>query len=155
QRHRLVASALFDLPVGDEEDQRSGQAVEVWTRAFGHVEVAPIFTLGSGTPVDVVTGGDDNRSRPFPFTSRPPAMPRNAARLRPSVTLDLRILKYFAIRPHGKLDFVVEAFNLFNRINVSQINAVFGPFLTPRSTFGRHIEAGAARQLQFSIDFEF
>ena len=115
----------------------------------------PIFTFGSGAPVNVVTGSDDNRTRAFPFTSRPLGVARNAARLPSSATLDLRILKYFPIKPHGKLDFVVEAFNLLNRTNVSRINAVFGHFLMPQSTFGRPIEASSARQIQFSIDFEF
>ena len=126
-----------------------------WTRAFSHIEVAPILTVGSGTPVNVVTGGDDNRSRVFPFTSRPLGLSRNTERLPSSATLDLRILKYFVIKPHGKLDVVVEAFNVLNRTNVSQINTVFGRFLTPSRGFERPIEAGAARQIQFSIDFEF
>jgi hypothetical protein len=155
QRHRLVASALFDLPIGEEEDRQPSQSIGAWTRAFSHIEIAPIFTVGTGTPVNAITGGDDNQSRAFPFTSRPLGMPRNAERLPSSVTLDLRILKYFDIKPHGKLDRVVEAFNLLNRTNVSQINSVFGSGLTPLSTFGRPIEAGAARQIQFSIDFEF
>ena len=155
QRHRFVASALFDLPIGDEEDRQPGQPMGVWTRAFSHIEIASILTLGSGTPVNVVTGGDDNQSRAFPYTSRPLGFPRNAARLPASATLDLRALKYFDIKPHGKLDLVVEAFNLLNRTNVSQINPVFGPGATPLTTFGRPIEAAAARQIQFSIDFEF
>ena len=154
QRHRFVASALFDLPIAEEEDRRPGQPAG-WTRAFSHIEVAPIFTLSSGTPVNAVTGGDDNRSRAFPYTSRPLGSARNAARLPSSATLDLRVLKYFDIKPHGKLDLVVEGFNVFNRTNVSQVNAVFGPSLTPLSTFGKPIEASAARQIQFSIDFEF
>lgn len=155
QRHRFVASALFDLPIGEEEDRQPGQPMGAWTRAFSHIEVAPIFTFGSGTPVNVVTGADDNRSRAHPFTSRPRGMPRNAERLPSAVTLDLRILKYLDIKPHGKLDFVVEACNVLNRANVSQINAVFGPSLTPLRTFGSPVEASAARQIQFSIDFEF
>jgi hypothetical protein len=32
---------------------------------------------------------------------------------------------------------------------------VYGPLLTPRAAFGRPIEAGIARQIQFSLDFEF
>jgi hypothetical protein len=155
QRHRFVASALFDLPIGEEEDQQPGQPITGWTRAFSHIEVAPIFTIGTGTPVNAVTGGDDNRSRAFPFTSRPLGDPRNALRLPASATLDVRILKYFDIKPHGKLDLVVEAFNLLNRTNVSQVNAVFGSSTTALSTFGKPIEATAARQIQFSIDFEF
>ena len=126
-----------------------------WVRAFSHIEIAPILTVGSGGPANVVTGGDDNRTGAFPFTSRPLGLSRNAARLPSSASLDLRVLKYFHIKPHGKLDLVVEAFNLLNRTNVSQINAVYGPLLTPRPAFGRPIEAGIARQIQFSLDFEF
>jgi Carboxypeptidase regulatory-like domain/TonB dependent receptor len=155
QRHRFVASALFDLPIGEEEDRQPGKAPGAWVRAFSHIEIAPILTVGSGGPVNVVTGGDDNRTGAFPFTSRPLGLSRNAARLPSSASLDLRVLKYFNIKPHGKLDLVVEVFNLLNRTNVSQINPVYGSLLTPRLAFGRPIEAGIARQIQFSLDFEF
>ena len=126
-----------------------------WVRALSHIEIAPILTVGSGGPVNVVTGGDDNQTRVFPFTSRPLGLSRNSVRLPSLTTLDLRVLKYFDIKPHGKLDLVVEAFNLLNRANVSQINSVYGPLLTARAAFGRSIEAGMARQIQFSVDFEF
>src|SRR2546421_914067 len=62
-----------------------------------------------------------------------------------SATVDRRVLKYFDLKPHGKLDLVVEAFNLLNRPNVSQINPVYGPLFTARPAFGRPIEAGIAR----------
>jgi len=155
QRHRFVASALFDLPIGEEEDRKPGDVPSAWVRAFSHIEIAPILTVGSGGPLNVVTGGDDNRTCAFPFTSRPLGLSRNAAQLPSSATVDLRVLKYFDIKPHGKFDVVVEAFNLLNRTNVSQINAVYGPLFTPRPAFGRAIEAGMARQIQFSVDFEF
>jgi hypothetical protein len=155
QRHRLVASALFDLPIGEEEDRTPGVEPGVLVRAFSHIEVAPILTIGSGGPVNVVTGGDDNQTRAFPFTSRPLGLSRNAARLPSSASLDLRVLKYFIVKPHGKLDLVVEGFNLLNRTNVSQTNAVYGQLLTPRPALGRPLEAGIARQIQFSVDFEF
>jgi hypothetical protein len=32
---------------------------------------------------------------------------------------------------------------------------VYGPLLTPQPAFGRPIDAGIARQIQFSLDFEF
>jgi len=155
QRHRFVASALFDLPIGEEEDRKPGDAPGAWIRAFSHIEIAPILTVGSGGSVNVVTGGDDNQTRAFPFTSRPLGFSRNAARLPSSATLDLRLLKYFNVKPHGKLDVVVEAFNLMNRTNLTQIDAVYGQLLTPRSGSGRPLEAGIARQIQFSLDFEF
>jgi hypothetical protein len=155
QRHRLVVSALFDLPIGDEEDRQPGAMPGTWTRAFSHISVAPVFTAGSGSPANAVTGGDDNETRVFPLTARPLKVARNSLRLPASATLDLRILKYFTIAPHGKLDLVVEAFNLLNRTNVTQVNTVFGPLLTAGETFGRLIGAGPSRQMQLSVDFEF
>lgn len=156
QRHRLVVSALLDLPIGEEEDRGPGDLPPgPLIRAFSHIEVAPILTVGSGHPVNVTTGGDDNRSRGFPFTSRPISVGRNSWRLPASATLDVRILKYFNVKPHGKLDLVVEAFNVLNRTNVTQVDAVYGPLLAPLRSFGRAIEAGSARQLQLSVDFEF
>jgi len=50
---------------------------------------------------------------------------------------------------------VVEAFNLLNQVNITQLNDVYGSLSTPLATFGRAIEASSARRLQFSVDFEF
>jgi hypothetical protein len=155
ERQRLVVSALFDLPIGDEEDLAPGETPGPWTRAFSHIEVASILTVGSGHPANAITGGDDNRTQAFPFTSRPLNVGRNSWRFPASATLDIRILKYLKIKPHGKLDLVVEAFNVLNRTNVTQMNTVYGPFLTPLRSFGLATEAGPSRQLQLSVDFEF
>jgi len=64
-------------------------------------------------------------------------------------TLDLRALKYFPFgTPSRRLHLVVEFFNIFNHPNVTQINPVFGMNSKPIAGFG-------ARQIQFSLDFEF
>jgi hypothetical protein len=44
---------------------------------------------------------------------------------------------------------------VFNSANVSLINPVFGSDLTPMPGFRQPIAATGARQLQFSLDFEF
>jgi hypothetical protein len=72
-----------------------------------------------------------------------------------SSDLDLRVLKFFPVRPHGRLDLVVEAFNLLNRTNVTEVNAVYGGMMSPAAAFGQAVAASGARRLQFSIDFEF
>ena len=155
QRHRVVASALFDLPIGDEEDRPTGDVPGFWTDVFSNIEIAPILTVDSGRPLNPLTGADDARTQAFPLTARPLGIARNTLRLPASVTLDLRALKFFKIKPHGKLDIVVEAFNLLNRVNITQLNDVYGSLSTPLATFGRAIEASSARRLQFSVDFEF
>jgi hypothetical protein len=155
QRHRLVASALFDLPIGDEEDRTPGTTPGLWVRAFSNIEVAPILTIGSGQPVNPVTGVDDTHAHAFPLTARPLSMDRNSVRLPAFAALDLRVLKAIPVKPHGKLDLVVEAFNVLNRQNVIQLNPVFGSGVAPVASFGRPIDAANARHIQFSIDFEF
>jgi hypothetical protein len=155
QRHRFVASALFDLPIGEEEDRQPGEVPGFWTHLFSHIEMAPIVTLDSGRPMNPVTGADDARTGAYPPSARPLGLARNSLRLPASATLDIRALKFVNIEPHGKLDLVVEAFNLLNRTNITQINNVYGPLFTPLPTFEPAVDAAAARRLQFSIDFEF
>jgi hypothetical protein len=151
----VVACAVVYLPLGVDEYRTPGETPAVWVRALSHVEVALIVTLGSGRPQSPVTGGDDNGTHAWPLTARPLNTARNSIRLPASATLDLRVLKYFKIKPHGKLDLVIEAFNLLNRVNITQGNTVFGPQSAPLASFRRPIEAATARRVQMSIDFEF
>jgi hypothetical protein len=156
QRHRFVASALFDLPIGDEEDRKpGGPPPGRLVRAFSNIEMAPIVTIGSGHPLDPLTGADDLAAHSWPLTSRPSGFGRNGLRLPRQATVDLRILKFFNVKPHGKLDLVIEAFNLLNRLNVTDLNTVYGPVSAPLPSFGRAIDAAAPRHIQVSIDFEF
>jgi hypothetical protein len=69
--------------------------------------------------------------------------------------MDFRVLKYFPFGGVKRLDVVAEFFNLLNHANVSQVNPVFGANLTPIPGFGQPIAGTGARQIQFSLDFEF
>jgi outer membrane receptor for ferrienterochelin and colicin len=157
QRQRFVFSALVDLPIGDEDDNdgKSSQSSGWLTRTFSHIELAPIFTAESGRPVNPLTGLDSNQSHAFPLSGRPLEFGRNSLQTPAIVTMDLRALKYFPFGGLRRLDVVAEAFNLFNRPNVAQINPVFGSNQTPMAGFSRPIEGTGARQIQFSLDFEF
>jgi hypothetical protein len=70
-------------------------------------------------------------------------------------TTDFRVLKYFSFGGAKRLDVVTEFFNLFNSANVAQINPVFGSGLNPILGFTQPIAGTGARQIQFSLDFEF
>jgi outer membrane receptor for ferrienterochelin and colicin len=153
QRHRFVFSGTFDLPFGDEnEGQESANLI---SQLFGNIEAAPIMTIGSGRPIDPLVGFDANRNGSFPLSSRPLGFARNSLHTSNHVQLDLRLLKYFKVGEHGKLDLVAESFNLLNQRNVLAVNPFFGPDATSISRFGKPDKAGLARQFQFSIDFEF
>ena len=157
QQQRFVFNALWDLPIGEEEDKGAKpQESTSWViQPFSHIEVAPILTVESGRPVDPLTGLDSNQSHAFPLSARPLGLGRNSLNTPALATVDCRVLKYFPFGDVKRLDVVAEFFNLFNSANVSQINPVYGSGLTPIPGFRQSIAGTGARQIQFSLDFEF
>jgi carboxypeptidase family protein/TonB-dependent receptor-like protein len=157
QLQRFVFNALWELPVGDEEDQPAGQKENPgWlTRTFQHIEVAPIFTAASGQPVNPLTGVDSNLNHAFPLSSRPLGLGRNSLQNPFTANMDFRVLKYFPFGETRHLDVVAEFFNLFNHPNVLEINPAFGSGAAPIAGYGQPLEAMGARRVQFSLDFEF
>jgi hypothetical protein len=153
QRHRFVFSGTFDLPFGDEDEGKkpSGLSSEI----LGNIEAAPILTIGSGRAIDPLTGFDANRTGAFPLSSRPLGFGRNTLKTGTQAQLDLRVLKFFKIGEHGKLDLVVESFNLLNHTNVVALNQFYGAFSSPLPFFATPNKASIPRQLQFSLDYEF
>ena len=155
-RHRFVLSSLFELPFGDEEEKGAGSERDILIgKILGHIEIAPILTLSSGRPVNPLTGVDEERSGAFPLVSRPLGFARNSLHTSQFVIFDVRALKFFPMGEHGRLDLVVEAFNLFNHPNVLSLNQFFGSGLSPLPAFGAPTSFAAPRQIRFSIDFEF
>jgi hypothetical protein len=157
QQQRFVFNALWELPIGDEEDKgrKSEESTSWLTQTFSHIEVAPILTLESGRPVNALTGLDSNQSHAFPLSARPLGLSRDSLKTPTLATMDFRVLKYFPFGGVKRLDVVAEFFNLFNSANTSQINPVFGSGLTPIPGFRQPIAGTGARQIQFSLDFEF
>jgi outer membrane receptor for ferrienterochelin and colicin len=157
QQRRFVFNALWDLPIGDEDDsgQKPPQNRGWLVNTFSHIEVAPIFMVQSGRPVNPSTGLDSNRTNSFPLSSRPLGFERNSLQTPAIVTMDLRVLKYFPFGESRRLDLVAESFNLFNRANVAEINPVFGSNLNAIPGFRQPTQGLGSRQIQFSLDFEF
>jgi hypothetical protein len=157
QQQRFVFNALWELPIGDEEEKggKSEESTSWLSQIFSHIEVAPILTLESGRPVNPLTGLDSNQSHAFPLSARPLGLGRNSLNTPALATMDFRVLKYFPFGGAKRLDVVGEFFNLFNSANVSQTNPVFGSGLTPIPGFRQPIAGTGARQIQFSLDFEF
>jgi len=143
QRHRFVGSGVWLAP--------------------GHVRLAGIVTIGSGRPYNILAGvdlnGDGNggafppdRARRIPADASS-SVSRNAGRLRTSASADLRVSRDFV--SHGwTIQPTIEAFNLFNRANFTEINNVFGTGAYPTqplSSFGRFEVAGPPRQVQMGL----
>jgi len=153
QRHRFVFSGTFDLPFVDEEDGK--KSTGVIAKVLGNTEAAPILIIGSGRPINPLTGFDASRSGALPLSSRPLGFGRNFLVTPRQVQFDLRVLKFFKIGEHGKLDVVAESFNVLNHTNVVALNQFYGSENSPIPVFTTPNKAGIPRQWQFSIDFEF
>jgi hypothetical protein len=156
QRHRLVVSGVFTSP---------------WERGFGigkvlaDMTLAPILTLGSGRPFNLLLGFDANQDTNA-NTDRPRFAGRNTGRGPRFATVDLRLAKAFTFGDGYRVEAVAEAFNVFNTVNYSGINNVVGALPLP----SHHVEgdpergpaeplgftsAFAARQIQLGVRFAF
>src|SRR5215831_17828768 len=104
QEQRFVFNALFDLPFGEEENGAKPQtgASRLVHAVLGDIELAPILTVGTGRPVNPLTGLDSDRSRAIPLAARPLDFGRNSLLTGSIAALDLRVVKYFKVGEHGK-----------------------------------------------------
>jgi hypothetical protein len=151
QRHRFVFSGVFVLPKGNSLREK----------LFGDFSFAPIVTLGTGSFYNVTTGTDSNGDGQA-GTDRPLGVGRNTFRGDSTLNTDLRISRNFGLGETRKLQFIAEAFDLFNTTNFTNYNAVWGtaPYpASPNRTFGTPTVAGTndvpARVIQFGLRYSF
>ncbi len=148
QRHRFVFSDLYVFP--------------------GDVQVSSIVTAASGRPYNILAGVDlngdgDGGSFPSDRARTNPADPassvgRNTGTLPAQVTVDLRVMRRFPLAGRASVDGIFEVFNLFNRVNYTDINNVFGTGAYPSSplpTYGQYQQAGAPLQAQLAVKINF
>jgi hypothetical protein len=87
---------------------------------LGHWQVAGILSAQSGQPysafVNTDLNNDANRSN-----ERVPGSARNTYRLPNIFTVDPRVTRNFPIGERANLKFIVEAFNVFNRRNITGV----------------------------------
>ena len=120
------------------------------------LSIAPIYTWGSGRPLNALYTTDIYRTGAFPISARPLDLPRNPFRTRATSSLDARIMKTIHFpREHAVLQFGVESFNLLNHSNPERVSQYY---ISPEgrlSTYGGNIESLPARQVQFMIQYEY
>jgi Carboxypeptidase regulatory-like domain/TonB dependent receptor-like, beta-barrel len=174
RRHKFVASVVYNTDYfADKKDGAAHAILDGWT-------IAPIFNLLSGPRFTATVAG--NASSLFGSnqaggingsngSTRFTLVPRNFFKQPKIVNTDLRISRRFSLGESMRLELLGEAFNLFNRTQVSGVNnSIYTASLTgtvPNQTailtfnpaFGTVNEAGATlfreRQIQFAARFEF
>jgi hypothetical protein len=156
QRHRFTLSGLWLIgpDLGDPADAAANANPGPLMRILNGLEFAPIFQIANGYRANPITGLDSNREHIFPFAARPAGYARNSLSTSPTIDFDLRVLKMVPLGT-GHLDFVAETFNLLNHRNVSLLNTTFGSDSRPSTNFSSPIATSTARQIQFSLDYEF
>ena len=147
----------------------TGQSPETWARPLRDLEFSMINSLQSPQYYSILAGSDINGDG-FPFNDRVGAIGRNSYRGASYYDSDVRLQRLFSLTERLKLNASAEALNVFNRVNVQDVDQVYGvgEFAgpTPKSfgdgvtspanpTFGSPTFAGAARQLQFSAKLQF
>ncbi|MBI3693741.1 MAG: TonB-dependent receptor, partial [Acidobacteria bacterium] len=137
--------------------------------ALDGFRLSTVVTLADGRPYSPEVSGN-----PSPMgvstgilgvggSTRVPWLGRNIYTTPGLATTDLRLSRQIGITDRLKLDLIAEAFNLFNRVNVTGINTtaynVRGATLFPNSAFASPSATGnnltRERQLQFGCRFTF
>jgi hypothetical protein len=152
QRHRLAASALWEIPAPEKKGGRAEwffEVIDEWT-------LAPVFTAGSGRPVNALLTWDPLQSGAYPLTARPAGVPRDSYLTPATVNLDVRLMKTIPFHENrSRLQFGFESFNLLNHPQAALVSEFRASAAGPLGSFGHAIESGNARQVQFFAQLEY
>ena len=174
--HRFVASFIWQLGAPDS----SPPLVKA---LFSGYTLAPIVTVSSGQPFTPGVSGNvfvpagttraGNGILGAGGTNRPFFDSRNSFQFPRTSNLDLRLSRRFKIGEYGNLEILGEVFNVFNHVNVTDLNTTeytitnTGTVAAPINTlvfnannnFNTPSAAGNTvyreRQVQFALRFEF
>jgi hypothetical protein len=155
-RHRLVVTLLGESPA-------------TWAAPVRNFQFSILNTVQSAQYYSILAGSDINGDG-FPFNDRVGSIGRNTYRGAPFYDTDLRLQRLFNLTERCKLNASAEALNVLNRVNVQDVDQVYGAGefagAIPKSygdgvtspanpTFGTPTFAGAARQIQLSVKLKF
>jgi len=162
QRHRLVVSGSVNSPM------TAGSTT--WERISHGFQASTMVQYYSSLPFNIVSGVNSLQGtggRPFADGSvstanfdvrRAEFIPRNAGSGSDFFTMSLRISRSFRLSGGSRLEGLVEAFNLTDRINPITRNTTFGTGSypsTPVASFNTVTAVGDPRALQFGARFTF
>jgi hypothetical protein len=169
-RHRIVGSIVWQPQMFAQKSGIEKAVLNGWS-------IAPVLTFASGIPyTEYITGYVKGTVRGFNGaggSNRLPFVGRNSWRYPWIQNIDLRLSRRFRINEKQSLEFLAEAFNLFNHQQITGINnnmytmpsstavvnGVAQSNLVYDPTFGTYNQAGATlyreRNVQFGIKYAF
>jgi len=124
QRQRFVISGIYQSPYRAASGEGfAHNFLADWT-------IAPILNASSGRPFNLMLGfdlnGDTHEETDRPVLTSGPIAGRNTGTGPAFFSLDLRITRKINFSETAGLEFMFEAFNLFNNVNYSGVNNVVG-----------------------------
>jgi hypothetical protein len=150
QRHRLVLYGSINSSMAP--------ATTIWERISHGFQVSSMLQAYSALPLNITSGVTTVQGT----TGRPLVngafIPRNSGNGADFFSLSLRLSRAFAVGRGVRVEGLVEAFNLTNRVNPVTINANFGAGAypaSPSSTFGTVTAVGDPRSVQFGVRVRF
>ncbi len=164
QRHKFVISGVIKTPF-----KQSAQGLR---KLLAETTLSPIIELSAGRPFNILSGTDTNldqssvTDRPnldirngnlsLPAAAQTGTLGRNAGVTPGFASVDLRLSRNISLGERLNIEIISEAFNLFNRVNVSMVNNNFrvatfrdGRFRSPATALFD------PRQFQFSLKIKF
>jgi hypothetical protein len=162
QRHRLVINGTVNTPMSP--------ATTAWERISHGFQVSSMLQYYSALPFNITSGVSNlqgTTSRPLANGATASAnfdvravefIPRNAGVGGDFLTLSLRVSRALRISGNVKVEGLIEAFNVTDRVNKLTRNNTFGPGAYPTSpvpTFNQITAVGDPRTLQFGVRLTF
>jgi hypothetical protein len=169
RRHKFVFSLVYNTNYKNKDNKAARALLNGWTispilnwfsgqRYTGNVSgsaAAVSFGLSGSTPGGGVNGSGGS--------TRFGLYPRNFFKQPAIQYLDLRLSRRFSIGEKAKIEVLAEAFNFFNRTQVTSVNPTLynlsGSTLTFNTPFGQTTGADSTlfreRQVQLAVRFEF
>ena len=161
QRHRLVISASLNSP--------TSPAATTWQRITHGLQASTMIQYYSSLPFNIVSGinslqgtagrpfADGSASTPNFDVGRVQFIPRNAGHGSDVLTTSLRVSRSFQLGA-SRIEGLVEAFNLTDRVNPITRNTTFGPGSYPSNpiaSFNTVTAVGDPRTLQLGVRLSF
>jgi hypothetical protein len=154
QRHRLVLSGVWNTD--GLAERRDGMARGL----IGGWSFSAILSAQSGQPYSARVGAVDLNRDGNTRNDFAPGTTRNQYTLPAQVSFDPRVARSIPIQ-RVRVTLIMEAFNLFNRANVTSVNTTLYSVntttnvLTPQSTFGQTLGVGDPRIAQLAVKLAF
>ncbi len=152
QRHRFVLSGIYDTNgLAEGVEGFTGALLRNWS-------FSAIFTAMSGQPYTARVGAVDLNGDGNNRNDIAPGTVRNQFRLPSIVTFDPRISREIPIG-RTQVQLIWEAFNLFNRDNISGVDVTYysvaGTTLTRGTLFERPTASSGERIMQLAVKLTF